>query len=48
MRLSIDINKQKIVDSYFQAVRNKLGSSKRDARQNLLCCFMVVANFQHL
>ena len=33
LRLSIGINKQGIVDSYFQAVRGKLGTSKQDARQ---------------
>jgi hypothetical protein len=33
LRLSININKRMIFDSLFQSVRNKLGSSKKDARQ---------------
>ena len=33
LRPSISINKRTTVDSLFQAVRNKLGSSKKDARQ---------------
>jgi hypothetical protein len=33
LRLSININKWKMVESLFQAVRNKLGDSKKNARQ---------------
>ena len=35
-RLPIDIKKRKIVDMYLQAVRDKMGRSRGDARQKTM------------
>jgi hypothetical protein len=43
--LSIDINKRKVFDWYFQAVRDKLGTKKAMQYKGLLCYFAGMANF---